>query len=61
MLSANQIADFLNQLYLQNKMMKQPGFLHVDTNWWKLKYDKFIEIKRWLKIRKLKKIEIQES
>ena len=42
-------------------MMKQPGFLHVDTNWWKLKYDKFIEIKRWLKIRKLKKIEIQES
>ena len=42
-------------------MMKQSDFLHVDTNWWKLKYDKFIEIKRWLKIRKLKKIEIQES
>ena len=31
-LLANQIAAFLNQLYLQNKTMKKPIFLHVDTN-----------------------------
>ena len=35
----NQIAGFLNQLYLLNKMMKDADFLHVDT-----------EIKSWLKI-----------
>ena len=28
----NEIAGFLNQPFLQNKMMKQPNFLHVDTN-----------------------------
>ena len=31
MLSANQIAGFLNQLFLQNKNMKQSHFLHIDT------------------------------
>ena len=36
MLSANQIAGVLNQLFLQNKLMKQP---HVDTNSQKLKVD----------------------
>ena len=39
MLSANQIAGFFNQLYLQNKSMKQLDFLHVDTNSHKLKVD----------------------
>ena len=37
MLSANQIAGFLNQPFLQNKLMKQPNTLHVDTNLQKLK------------------------
>ena len=37
MLSANQIAGFLDQLYLKNKLMKKPDFLHVDTDPWKLK------------------------
>ena len=37
MLLTNQIARFLNQIYLKNKMMKQLGFLDVDTNSWKLK------------------------
>ena len=32
MLSANQIPGFLNQLFLQSKLMKQPNFLHVDTS-----------------------------
>ena len=32
MLSATQIAGFLNQSFLQNKSMKQPNLLHVDTN-----------------------------
>ena len=36
MLSANQIAGVLNQLFLQNKSMKQPHFLHVDPNSQKL-------------------------
>ena len=31
MLSAYEIAGFLTQLYLQNKIMKNPDFLHVDT------------------------------
>ena len=35
--SASQIAGFLIQLFLQNKSMKQPHFLHVDTNSQKLK------------------------
>ena len=36
MLVANQIAGFLNQLYLQNKMIQ----------WW---WQKFVKIKSWLK------------
>ena len=32
MFSANQNAGFLDQLFLQKKFMKQPDFLHVDTN-----------------------------
>ena len=42
MFSANQIAGFFNQPYLQNKSMKQPDFLHVDTNLHKLKVDQKI-------------------
>ena len=37
MLSANEIPGFLNQLFLQNKVMIQPHFFHVDTNSQKLK------------------------
>ena len=37
MLSANQTAGFLNQLFPQNKLMKQLYFLHADTNSQKLK------------------------
>ena len=36
MLTANQITGFVNQLFLQNKSMKQPRFLHVCTNSQKL-------------------------
>ena len=32
MLLASQIAGFLNQLFLPNKSLKKPHFLHVDTN-----------------------------
>ena len=32
MLSANQTTGFLNQLYIKNKAMKKPDFLHVDTD-----------------------------
>ena len=39
MVSANQIPGFLNQPFLQNKLMKQPNSLHVDTNSQKLKVD----------------------
>ena len=39
MFSASQIAGFFNEPYLQNKSMKQPDFLHVDTNSHKLKVD----------------------
>ena len=31
-LSANRIVGFFNQPFLQNKSMKQPDFLHVNTN-----------------------------
>ena len=37
MLSANQIAGFLKQLFLLNKLMKWSHILHVDTNSEKLK------------------------
>ena len=39
MVSANQIPGFLNQQFLQNKSLKQPNSLHVDTNSQKLKVD----------------------
>ena len=42
MFSTYQIAGFLNQLYLQNKMMKFPGFFACRC--------KFMRIKFWLKI-----------
>ena len=37
MFLANQIAEFLNQLYLQNKKTKKFDFLHVDKDSLKLK------------------------
>ena len=44
-LQPNQIAGFFNQPYLQSKSMKQPDFLHVDTNSHKLKLnEKFFEL-----------------
>ena len=42
MFSANQIAGFFYQQYLQNKSMKKPAFLHVDINLHKLKVDQKI-------------------
>ena len=43
MFSAIQIAGFLNQAFLQSESMKQPHFLHVDTNSQKLKLiEKFL-------------------
>ena len=39
MLSAVQVARFLNQTFLQSKSMKQPHFLYVDINLQKLKVD----------------------
>ena len=41
MLSANQIAGFLNQLFLWNKLIEQSHFLHTDTNSQKLNVQKF--------------------
>ena len=38
--SVNEIAGLLNQLFLQNKQMKQPHSLNVDANSRKLKVDK---------------------
>ena len=46
-LSVNQIAALFNQPYLQNKSMKQPYFLHVDTNSHKLKVDQKIWGRVW--------------
>ena len=40
MFSANQIAGFFNQPYLQNKSTKLSDFFHVDTNTYKLKVGK---------------------
>ena len=39
MLSAVQIAGYLNQAFPQSKSMKQPHIVHVDTNLEKLKVD----------------------
>ena len=49
-LSVNQIAALFNQPYLQNKSMKQPYFLHVDTNSHKLKVDQKIWGWAWSEI-----------
>ena len=38
---ANQIPRFLNQLFLQNKWMKQSHISNVDANSQKLKVDQF--------------------
>ena len=40
--SSNEIAGFLMQLFLENKSMKQPHILNVDTNSQKLKVDQKI-------------------
>ena len=50
MLPTNQIARFLNQLFLQNKSMKQPHFLHVDTKSQKLKANRNFFGWTWSKI-----------
>ena len=47
MLSANHVAGFSNQLFLQNKLTKQLHFLHVDTNSQKLKVDWLGVVKSW--------------
>ena len=39
MLTVTESAGFLSQLFLWNKLMKQPHFLHVDTNSRKSKAD----------------------
>ena len=39
MFSANWIAGFFNQPYLQSKPVKKPDFLHVDTNSHKLEVE----------------------
>ena len=50
MLSASQIAGFLNQPFPQNKLMKQPNFLHIDTNSQELKVDRKFFGRAWSKI-----------
>ena len=50
MFSVNQIAEFLNQPYLQNKSMKSPDFLHVNSNSHKLKIDQKILEWVWSKM-----------
>ena len=50
MLLAIQIGRFLNQAFLQSKSMKQPDFLHVDTNSQKLKVDWKVFGGAWSKI-----------
>ena len=39
---SNKIAGFFDQPYIQNKSVKQPGFLYGDTNSHKLKVGKNI-------------------
>ena len=52
MLSANQIACFLNELFLQSKLSKS-GYgtlkLTVSQEWFFVCWYKFMQIKRWLK------------
>ena len=47
MLSVIQIAGFLNQLFLQNKSMKQAHILHVDTKLQKLKVHRKFFVCSW--------------
>ena len=49
-ISANQVAEFLNQPFIQNKLMKQPNFLHVDTNSQKLKVERSFLGRAWSKV-----------
>ena len=44
------LQDFFNQPLLQNKSVKQPDFLHVDTNSHKLKVDQKVFGWEWSKI-----------
>ena len=48
--SANQITGFFNELYLQNKSVKQPDFLQVDTHSQNLKVDQKICGWEWSKM-----------
>ena len=50
MFSANQIAGFFTQPYLQNKSIKYSDFLHVVTNSHKLKVDQTFFGWEWLKM-----------
>ena len=50
MFSANEIAGFFNQPFLQNKSIKQPHFLHVDRNSQKLKVDQKVFGWAWPKM-----------
>ena len=50
MLSANQIAVFLKERNLQNKSMKQPNFLHVESNSKKLNFDQYSVRWEWSKM-----------
>ena len=47
---ASQVAGFLNQPFLQSKLMKQPNFLHVDTNSQKLKVERSFLGWAWSKV-----------
>ena len=46
MFSANQVAGFFNQPYLQKKLMKKPDCLHV-INSHKPKFDQKIVVSPW--------------
>ena len=50
MVSANQIPGFLNQRFLQNKVMKQFNSLHFDINSQKLKVDRKLFGWAWSKM-----------
>ena len=50
MFSAFRLAGFLNQPFFQNKWMKQPNILHVDTNSQKLKVDQNVFGWSWSKM-----------
>ena len=39
MISAIQIAGFLNQVFPKSELIKEPPLLHIDTNSEKLKVD----------------------